>query len=163
MLQKARVLLRSFTLCGVLSVITAFTHFITRSVAYRICKGKRMIFAKFSHETAKGTIKPPVSHKRANVFPVANDLRGTSKMISKSGHDVALRLGHRSHSGRSSLCLCTGSCIPLCRHCVSSFCCWLRQCWRRCVGCCVVKKTRSHVYDGSEKKIYVIVHILRRK
>ena len=26
----------------------------------------------------------------------------------------------------------------MCQYVLSSLCCWLRQCWRRCVGCCVL-------------------------
>ena len=29
-------------------------------------------------------------------------------------------------------------CVNMCWYVLSSLCCWLRQCWRRCVGCCVV-------------------------
>ena len=31
-------------------------------------------------------------------------------------------------------------CVSMCQYVLSSLCCWLRQCWRLCVGCCAVVK-----------------------
>ena len=36
------------------------------------------------------------------------------------------------------LCLVVFGYVWSCWYVLSSLCCWLRQCWRRCVGCCAV-------------------------
>ena len=46
-----------------------------------------------------------------------------------------------------AMCLFVLACFIMCQYVLSSLCCWLRQCWRLCVGCCAVvtvqKKTKT--------------------
>ena len=75
--------------------------------------------------------------------------------------------------GMKWACICAGNgrCVCqyviMCQCVLSSLCCWLRQCWRRCVGCCVVvtvqkekKKTRSVVAKKCLAREFISITVL---
>ena len=59
------------------------------------------------------------------------------------------------------LCQCVSVCVSMCQYVLFSLCCWLRQCWRQCVGCCVVvtvrkkKKTKSVIPKKYPLQIFI--------
>ena len=63
------------------------------------------------------------------------------------------------------LCWYVSVCDSMCKCVLSSLCCWLRQCWRRCVGCCVVvtvqkRKTTSVITEKYPAREFISITVL---